>query len=77
MTDSPAPADAAAEMPEEDIIEQKAVRLAKRERLIEERADAAGGAYPVTLPIKIGVPAGEKTIVECLITPAPSRRFGY
>lgn len=52
MTDSPAgtPADAP-EPTEEDIFEQKAVRLAKRERLIDERTDAAGGAYPVGVPI--------------------------
>jgi len=34
-----------------EVIEQKAVRLAKRERLLAERADAAGGAYPVTVPV--------------------------
>ncbi|MFV0374923.1 lysine--tRNA ligase [Microbacterium sp.] len=45
MTDAPEPAD------ESDVFEQKAVRLAKRERLIAERADAAGGAYPVAVPI--------------------------
>ncbi|WP_439594241.1 lysine--tRNA ligase [Microbacterium sp.] len=42
---------------EEDIFEQKAVRLAKRERLIAERKDAAGGAYPVSLPITDTIPA--------------------
>lgn len=47
----------AAEPTEEDIFEQKAVRLAKRERLIAERADAAGGAYPVALPITDTIPA--------------------
>src|SRR3954454_15426948 len=41
---------------EEDVFEQKAVRLAKRERLIAERADAAGGAYPVSLPITDTIP---------------------
>ncbi len=52
MTDSPAatPADAP-EPTEEDVFEQKAVRLGKRERLIDERTDAAGGAYPVSVPI--------------------------
>lgn len=49
MTDTNAPTDG--ETPEEDIFEQKAVRLSKRERLIAERTDAAGGAYPVALPI--------------------------
>jgi lysyl-tRNA synthetase class 2 len=58
MTDTPAnpPADAA-EPTEEDIFEQKAVRLAKRERLIEERTDAAGGPYPVSLPITDSIPS--------------------
>jgi len=42
---------------EEEVVEQKAVRLAKRERLIAERADAAGGAYPVSLPITDTIPA--------------------
>ncbi|WP_456284552.1 lysine--tRNA ligase [Microbacterium sp. JZ101] len=42
---------------EEDVFEQKAVRLAKRERLIAERASAAGGAYPVTVPVTTTIPA--------------------
>ncbi|WP_404430554.1 lysine--tRNA ligase [Microbacterium lacus] len=59
MTDTTAPAGApeTTEPTEEDIFEQKAVRLAKRERLIDERADASGGAYPVTLPITTTIPA--------------------
>jgi len=48
MTDAPAPA---AEPTEDDVFEQKAVRLAKRERLLAERTDAAGGPYPVAVPI--------------------------
>jgi lysyl-tRNA synthetase class 2 len=36
---------------EEDIAEQKAVRLGKRARLIADAASAAEGAYPVSLPI--------------------------
>jgi lysyl-tRNA synthetase class 2 len=56
MTDTTAPA-AAAEPTEDDVFEQKAVRLAKRERLIAERADASGGAYPVALPITTTIPA--------------------
>ena len=55
MSNTPAPADAP-EPTEEDIFEQKAVRLAKRERLIAERADAAGGAYPVGVPITDTIP---------------------
>ncbi len=53
MTDTTTPA----EPTEEDVFEQKAVRLAKRERLIAERVDAAGGAYPVSLPITDRIPA--------------------
>ena len=55
MTDTSAPA-AAPEMSEEDIFEQKAVRLAKRERLIAERANPGGGAYPVTVPVTDTIP---------------------
>ena len=36
---------------EEDIFEQKAVRLAKRAKLIEQRDSLAGGAYPVTVAV--------------------------
>jgi len=56
MSTEPARADAS-EPTDEDVFEQKAVRLAKRERLIAERADAAGGAYPVSLPITDTIPA--------------------
>jgi lysyl-tRNA synthetase, class II len=55
MSDTTAPADAI-EPTEDDVFEQKAVRLAKRERLIAERADAAGGAYPVAVPITDTIP---------------------
>ncbi|MGB4778993.1 lysine--tRNA ligase [Microbacterium sp.] len=47
----------APELSDEDTHEQKAVRLAKRERLIAERADAAGGAYPVVVPVTDTIPA--------------------
>lgn len=59
MTDTTAPdgAPTPAEPTAEEAFEQKLVRLAKRERLIAERADAAGGAYPVTLPITTTIPA--------------------
>lgn len=36
---------------EEEIFEQKAVRMAKREKLNAEAADLAGGAYPVSVPV--------------------------
>jgi len=42
--------------PEEDIAEQKAVRLQKRARLIEDAASAGEGAYPVALPITHSIP---------------------
>ncbi|WOF22601.1 lysine--tRNA ligase [Microbacterium betulae] len=51
------PVENAVETPEEDIFEQKAVRLAKRERLIAERDTAAGGAYPVSVPVTTTIPA--------------------
>jgi lysyl-tRNA synthetase class 2 len=47
-------------MPEptmEDIAEQKAVRLAKRERLIAQADGLGAGAYPVSLPITTTIPA--------------------
>jgi lysyl-tRNA synthetase class 2 len=57
MRMSETPVDHAPETPEEDIFEQKAVRLAKRERLIAERESAAGGAYPVAVPVTTTIPA--------------------
>ncbi|MDT3315914.1 lysine--tRNA ligase [Microbacterium sp. KSW4-11] len=54
MTDASAPTPA--ETTDEDIFEQKAVRLAKRERLLAERTDAAGGAYPVAVPVSTTIP---------------------
>lgn len=55
MTDAPTepatPADPAAPAAAEEIAEQKAVRLAKRERLLAE----GGEAYPVSLPITHGI----------------------
>ncbi len=42
---------------EEDVFEQKAVRLAKRERLLTERVDAAGGPYPVAVAMTDTIPA--------------------
>ncbi|WP_308467367.1 lysine--tRNA ligase [Rathayibacter soli] len=53
------PADATVEpgLSDAEIGEQKAVRLHKRARLIASAASAAGGAYPVTLPITDSIPA--------------------
>ena len=40
-----------AEPSEEEIFEQKAVRLAKRDKLLAEATDLGGGPYPVSLPV--------------------------
>ncbi|MEJ3403910.1 lysine--tRNA ligase [Rathayibacter sp. YIM 133350] len=50
------PEPTAAEVSEREISEQKAVRLAKRERLTAS-ADAGGGAYPVSVPVTDTIPA--------------------
>ncbi|MFU8946853.1 lysine--tRNA ligase [Mycetocola zhadangensis] len=55
MTQAPSAAEAA-EPTAEEIFEQKAVRLAKRERLIASASDAAGGAYPVSVPVTTTIP---------------------
>ncbi|MFT4305641.1 MAG: lysine--tRNA ligase [Microbacterium sp.] len=57
MTSQPSSAAPADDSVDEEVFEQKAVRLAKRERLIAERADAAGGAYPVAVPVTDTIPA--------------------
>jgi len=54
---TPADQTTAAEPTMEDIAEQKAVRLAKRERLIAQAESLGGGAYPVSLPITTTIPA--------------------
>jgi len=60
MTDAPAPTPDSSDPAEgptaEDTFEQRAVRLAKRERLIADRADAAGGAFPVAVPVTYTIP---------------------
>ncbi|MFF1572568.1 lysine--tRNA ligase [Leifsonia sp. NPDC058292] len=45
------------ELSADEISEQKAVRLAKRERLIAEAATPGGGAYPVSVPVTTTIPA--------------------
>lgn len=52
MSEETRPADAESA---EDIAEQKAVRLAKRARLIEDAASLGEGAYPVSVPITHGI----------------------
>ena len=42
---------------EADVSDQKAVRLSKRERLLAEAESAAGGAYPVHVPVTTTIPA--------------------
>jgi lysyl-tRNA synthetase class 2 len=49
--------ESAPEPSNEEVFEQKAVRLAKRDRLMAERVDAAGGPYPVSLPLTDTIPA--------------------
>ncbi|NYD68454.1 lysine--tRNA ligase [Agromyces atrinae] len=45
------------ELTAEEVSEQKAVRLAKRERLIAASTDLGGGAYPVSVPVTDTIPA--------------------
>jgi lysyl-tRNA synthetase class 2 len=45
------------EFSDDEVSQQKAVRLAKRERLIESATSSAGGAYPVSVPITDTIPA--------------------
>ena len=68
MTHAPAapeqtPIDPAA-VGDDEIHEQKAVRLAKRERLIAKRTDAGGGAFPVGVPVTHTIPALRATYGE-------------
>lgn len=49
--------ESAPEPSNEEVFEQKAVRLAKRNRLMAERTDAAGGPYPVSIPLTETIPA--------------------
>ncbi len=57
MSDATSPAPVPTTDDVDDVIEQKAVRLAKRERLLAERTDAAGGAYPVAVAVTDTIPA--------------------
>ena len=54
MSDAPTPD---AEPTIEEIAEQKAVRLAKRERLIARGEGPGSGAYPVAVPVTTTIPA--------------------
>jgi lysyl-tRNA synthetase class 2 len=58
MSDTkPAEPTPATELTDDEVSQQKAVRLAKRERLIDRAGSPAGGAYPVTLPLTDTIPA--------------------
>jgi len=57
MSDDTTAAGPPAESTAEDIAEQKAVRLAKRARLIAQAEGSGAGAYPVSLPITTTIPA--------------------
>ena len=46
-----------ADISSEDVTQQKVVRLQKRDRLNAEASDAAGGAYPVSVPVTTTIPA--------------------
>ncbi|WP_022882933.1 lysine--tRNA ligase [Gryllotalpicola ginsengisoli] len=50
------PTDDTPDLTAEEISEQKAVRLAKRERLEAEASDLGNGAYPVSLPLTTTIP---------------------
>lgn len=52
----PGPSEPAVEPSGGEVFDQKAVRLAKRERLIAVRTDAAGGPYPVNVPVTDTIP---------------------
>jgi lysyl-tRNA synthetase class 2 len=48
---------AQADAEQAEMTEQKAVRLAKRDRLNQAATSAAGGAYPVSVPVTTTIPA--------------------
>ena len=68
--------DAAAEPTAEEISEQKAVRLAKRERLIAASDDLGGGAYPVRLPITATIPEVRDRFVGLGVDEASGEQVG-
>jgi lysyl-tRNA synthetase class 2 len=61
---------------EEEIFEQKAVRLAKREKLNAEASSLAGGAYPVTVPVTHTIAAVRKTFDHLEIDTASGETVG-
>ena len=73
QTDSAQPAD---EPTAAEISEQKAVRLAKRERLIAASGDLGGGAYPVRLPITATIPQVRDRFVSLGVDEASGEQVG-
>src|SRR6218665_465516 len=59
-----------------DIFEQKAVRLAKRERLNPASADSTGGAYTVGAPITDTIAQGGEGYVHLGVDVATGDRVG-
>jgi lysyl-tRNA synthetase class 2 len=59
-----------------EISEQKAVRLAKRERLIAASDDLGGGAYPVRLPITTTIPQVRDRFVGLGVDEASGEQVG-
>jgi len=68
--------EAAAEPTAEEISEQKAVRLAKRERLIAASDDLGLGAYPVRLPITATIPEVRDRFVGLGVDEASGQQVG-
>ncbi|GAA1815522.1 lysine--tRNA ligase [Agromyces neolithicus] len=67
---------AAARAAAEEVSEQKAVRLAKRERLNAASDDLALGAYPVRLPITATIPEVRDRFVGLGVDEASGERVG-
>ncbi|MFF2271570.1 lysine--tRNA ligase [Agromyces sp. NPDC058136] len=65
-----------AEPTAEEISEQKAVRLAKRARLIDEASDLGLGAYPVSLPITATIPEVRDRFVGLGVDEASGEQVG-
>ncbi|KQZ09152.1 lysine--tRNA ligase [Agromyces sp. Root1464] len=71
-----APEPTAEEISAAEISEQKAVRLAKRERLIAASDDRAFGAYPVRLPITATIPEVRDRFVGLGVDEASGEQVG-
>ncbi|WP_127794330.1 lysine--tRNA ligase [Agromyces sp. LHK192] len=69
------PTDAAPEPTAEEISEQKAVRLSKRERL-NDGAELGGGAYPVGVPVTATIPEVRDRFVGLGVDEASGEQVG-